>query len=148
MLQVTVLFIFSTLMATGLAWFSYARYYTVSLLIGLLVIGYIAFTSILSHPKPMVLELFESVEEVQVIQYVFDEGNYIYLLLRWEAEPRLYSIPWDRDIAQQLQNAAQEAAARGLSSLMMRRPFDSIEDDVPRFYAPPQSDTSPIKPLR
>ena len=65
-------------------------------------------------------------------------GIFLWLQLDGIEEPRSYVLPWSRELAQQLQDALQEAEERE-SGVRMRLPFEqSLDDREPRFYALPQ----------
>jgi hypothetical protein len=67
-----------------------------------------------------------------------DDGIYLWLQLPNAGEPRSYVLPWDREIAEQLQ-AAQREAEETQGGLKMRLPFEpSLDDREPKFYAMPQ----------
>lgn len=109
----------------------------------LLPLGYSAFVSLLSKPKPVEMAWFETrADEAVVLGNAMREGEgiYLYLMLPNQIEPRSYVLPWNRDMAQQLQDAAREAGEQG--ELRMRQPFEpSLDPDQPKFYALPQPKT-------
>lgn len=106
-----------------------------------LPLAYASFASLLSKPKPVDLEWWlGEAEEATVLSSSIQEdaGVYLWLQLAGVAEPRAYKLPWDRDLAEQLQAAAREAEERG-SRLQMRLPFErSLDEEAPKFYAMPQ----------
>jgi len=64
------------------------------------------------------------------------------------AEPRAYSLPWNRQMAEQLESASREARANR-TSVRVRRPFGAVTRDQPEeptFYAEPQR-PRPTKPV-
>jgi hypothetical protein len=112
-----------------------------ALSLALLPTAYAAYAGLLSKPKPVELEWWlASAEEATVLASSIREGEGIYLWLQLAGvgEPRSYVLPWDRAMAEQLQEAMREAA-RNESGLAMRLPFEpSLDDREPRFYALPQ----------
>lgn len=102
---------------------------------------YLGFAHLLSMPKPVALEWWHArATEATVLGTAMreDEGIYLWLQLREAREPRSYVLPWDRDLAEQLQAARREAEEQG-TALQMRLPFESSFDDAePKFYAAPQ----------
>jgi hypothetical protein len=106
-----------------------------------LPLAYAGFASLLSRPKPVELEWWlQRSAEATVIGSSIQEGEGIYLWLQLEkvVEPRAYVLPWDRDLAEQLQ-AALEKAEEENGELRMRLPFEpSLDDRDPKFYALPQ----------
>jgi hypothetical protein len=79
-------------------------------------------------------------DEATVLGSSIKEDEAIYLWLQMDAaeEPRAYVLPWDRRMAEELQQAAREAE-EGQSALRMRLPFEpSLDDREPRFYTLPQ----------
>lgn len=103
----------------------------------------------LSRPMPISMEWFlASAEEATVLGHSIKEGEGIYLWLQVPGaeEPRYYVMPWDREAAQQLAEAAREAETNGQKP-MMRMPFEpSLEDRGTKFYPPPQPKALPDKP--
>ena len=106
-----------------------------------LPVSYAALVDLLSKPKPVDLEWWQSEAaeaEVLASRLVEDEAIYLWLQLPDLAEPRAYVLPWDRGSAEQLQQAMREAEQNG-SGVHMRVPFEpSLEDREPKFYALPQ----------
>jgi hypothetical protein len=103
--------------------------------------AYVGLSRLLSMPKPAQLEWWHAqAEEATVLASSLRENEAIYLWLQMDAlpEPRAYALPWNRDLAEQLQ-AAQREAAENQTQVQMRLPFERSEDDQePRFYAMPQ----------
>jgi hypothetical protein len=106
-----------------------------------LPVGYAGFAELLSRPKPVALEWWHSsAEQAIVLGARFEEERAIHLWLQLPelAEPRAYSLPWSRDLAEQLQTAQREAA-QDQSDVQMRLPFEgSLDENEPKFYAMPQ----------
>ncbi len=104
-------------------------------------LGYAAMASLLSRPKPIALEWWlETSPQATVLGSTIREGEGIYLYLQLEGsdEPRSYVLPWDRELAEELQKAMREAQ-NNQSAVQMRLPFEpSFDDREPRFYALPQ----------
>ncbi len=104
-------------------------------------VAYAGLADLLSRPKPIWLEWSrERVAEATVLGAQLQEGVGIYLWLNMPETdaPRAYVLPWDRKLAQQLQEARRQAE-RNRSGLRMRRPFETTRDDEePTFYAAPQ----------
>ena len=94
---------------------------------------------LLSRPKPLRLEWREATE-AKVIGATMREGEAIYVWLEVPGAdmPRAYALPWDLQMAQQLQEAMQEGQATG-TDVQMSMPFDpGLDDRDPKFYAAPQ----------
>jgi hypothetical protein len=106
-----------------------------------LPIGYAGFAELLSRPKPVALEWwYANAEEATVLGARFEEDHAIHLWLQLPqvTEPRAYSLPWSRDLAEQLQTAQREAD-QNQTDVQMRLPFEgSLDDQEPKFYAMPQ----------
>ena len=106
-----------------------------------LPVSYVALVDLLSKPKPVDLEWWQSEAaeaEVLASRMIEDEAIYLWLQLPDLSEPRAYVLPWDRASAEQLQQAMREAEQNG-SGVQMRLPFEpSLEDREPKFYAQPQ----------
>jgi hypothetical protein len=116
-----------------------ARALILALFALLLPAAYAAPASLLGRAKPVSLEwLGAHVQEASILSATFIENEAIYLTLQWSAAPNLYRIPWDRNTAEQLQQAMRDAQRDG-STAMMRLPFEpSWDRNEPRFYALPQ----------
>ena len=70
--------------------------------------AYASFLHLLSMPKPVALEWWHAkAAEATVLASTLIEGEGIYLWLQLSgaAEPRAYLLPWNRDLAEQLQRA-------------------------------------------
>jgi hypothetical protein len=111
-----------------------------------LPITYFALTELLSHPKPMTLEWAQrSLPQANVIsaQMIEDKAIYLWLGFEGEEQPRSYSLPWTRNMAEQLQEAQREAEANG-TGVMVSMPFELTMDSLEKkFYAAPQKSPPP-----
>lgn len=103
--------------------------------------AYAAMVGLLSKPKPADFEWWMAhTEEATVLGNAFEEGKAIYVWLQLDGlrEPRAYVLPWDRKLAEELQQATRDAAEQQ-STVRMRVPFEpSLDDREPRVYALPQ----------
>ncbi len=92
-----------------------ARLLMIGLFSALLVFVFSGATSLLGRPKPVAVEwLAPHVEEATVLSAHMAELKGIYLTLLWgEHEPRLYVMPWDQQVAEQLQQVLAEAEQNG-----------------------------------
>jgi hypothetical protein len=103
--------------------------------------AYAAMLDLLSKPKPATFEWWlGSIDEATVLgsSLAEDEAIYLWLQLDGVPEPRSYVLPWSQRMAEQLQQAARDAAEQQ-SAVRMRVPFEPMLDDQePRFYALPQ----------
>lgn len=106
-----------------------------------LPLAYGAMVLLLSKPKPVHLEWWRTnAAEATVLGSSMREGHGIYLWLQMGdlIEPRSYVLPWNQELAQELQDALREAEENG-SGVQMRLPFEpSLDNREPRFYALPQ----------
>lgn len=104
-------------------------------------LGYAALSDLLSRPKPVDLEWArQATGEATLLGATIaeDKGIYVWLQLADLPEPRAYVLPWDRELAQELQDAMNEAERNG-SGVVMNLPFEpSLDPREPRFYALPQ----------
>lgn len=102
---------------------------------------YASLASLLSKPKPVSLEWIRSnTAEAAVLGSTLREGEAIYIWLQVPGvdEPRAYTLPWNREVAQQLQEARRKAEQQG-TGLGMRLPFEhSWDKQEPKFYPLPQ----------
>lgn len=148
MMELTYLFGAAALLAGALA--SISIWAPRRLTIKLLAIGgtalflpmtYASFAQLLALPKPVGLEWWQAnAQEATVLAASLreDEAIYLWLQLKDVPEPRAYSLPWQRDLAEQLQ-AAQREAEESQTQVQMRLPFeDSLDELEPKFYAKPQ----------
>jgi len=110
---------------------------------GLITVFYIGFSDLLGRPKPIHLEwAMRSVAEAHVLGASPREGEaiFVWLQIGGVSEPRAYRLPWNRDLAQQLQDATEQS--RGTQTgVRMRSPFrNQVQDDEqrPAFYSPPR----------
>ncbi len=97
-------------------------------------------SSLLGRAKPVALEwLKPQIEEATILSGHLIEDEGIFLTLVWDnVEPRLYVLPWNQEMAEQLQQALRDAEQNGTKP-MARFPFDNDwAEDEPLFYAPPQ----------
>lgn len=113
----------------------------VALSLAFMPAAYAGLVELLSKPKPVKLEWVNAkAEEAEVLGASIREGEGIYLWLQMAgvSEPRAYVLPWDRDLAEKLQEALREAERQG-GGLRMRLPFEpSLDPQRPKFYALPQ----------
>ena len=94
---------------------------------------------LMSRPKPLRLE-WRDAQEAKVLGATMREGEAIFVWLQFPGsdEPRAYELPWNTEMAQQLQTAMQEGQAKG-TYVKMSQPFDpGLDDREPKFYAMPQ----------
>ena len=112
----------------------------------LMGIAYVGFLDLLSKPKPVRMEwAMRTVQEAQLLGSMTSEGEaiYVWLRVRGVSEPRAYVMPWSRIVAQQLQEAIQEARD-SRNGVRIRRPFrHQLEADEPVFYAPARQPPAP-----
>lgn len=95
-------------------------------------------TVALGMPKPSRLEVVKT-EKAVVLSARMREGvaMYLWLMVPNSTEPRSYVLPWDQDLAQQLQKAQEEAGQDGTIEMML--PFErSWDKKEKKFYATPQ----------
>ena len=111
---------------------------------------YVQFVSLLSKPKPASWAWLErDVDRAEVLSVSFDEGKAIYIWLRLNGmiEPRFYSMPWRQQVAEDLEDA-MEQANRTRSGVIIKDPFSrrSLEDrgGITVEIIPPAS--PPLKP--
>ena len=104
-------------------------------------VAYAGLSDLLSRPKPVAMEWWlDQAEEATVLGSQMREGDslYLWLQLAGEAEPRAYRLPWSQQMAQQLQQALEQAQRNGTEA-RMRLPFEpTLDARAPKFYAAPQ----------
>ncbi len=113
----------------------------------LMASAYTSFVHLLGRPKPANLEwALAAVPDATVLGATMRENEAIYLWLKFEdnPEPQSYALPWNLEMAKELQKAMRQAEGRG-TKVRMRKPFErSLERSEPMFYAEPQ----PALPLK
>lgn len=148
MFNLAQLFIIALVLAAALASISvwaprkvWVRACAVLIAILFLPLAYAGLADLLSKPKPVNLEwAHRNVPEATVLAAQLREGDGIFLWLKIDGvdEPRSYVLPWDRKIAEQLQEGMREAEANK-NGLRMKLPFQfSLDDRETMFYALPQ----------
>ena len=109
-------------------------------------LGYASLSELMSRPKPVALEwLRRELTEATLLGASMRENEAIYLWLKVPEvdEPRAYTLPWSRPLAEQLQRARREAR-KNRSRVRVRRPFDGTDDPRQRmFYAAPRESLPP-----
>ncbi len=149
------LFIVAALFVLGLAVLAVSapdrlprKLVALGLALALLPTGYLAFAELLGRAKPMALEWWLSrAAEATVLGSVLreDEAIHLWLLLDDAESPRGFVLPWDRELAEALHEAEEQARENG-TGVRMRLPFErSWDSREPQFYALPQP-TLPAKP--
>jgi hypothetical protein len=119
-----------------------------SLFVVLIAVVYAGSVEMLSLPKPQHLE-WRDPAKARVLAANISEGKaiYVWLQLGDSPEPRSYVLPWNMQMAQQLQKAMRESQQGG-AKVEVTRPFRSrprAADDPgkPVFYAEPQPPPPP-----
>jgi hypothetical protein len=94
---------------------------------------------LLGRPKPVRLE-WRDMEKAQVLGASMREDQAIYLWLQFDGapEPKVYTLPWSMQTAQDLQNAMQEGEASGTGVEMTMSLESGLDDREPKFHAVPQ----------
>jgi hypothetical protein len=109
-------------------------------------LGYTSLSELMSRPKPVALEwLRRELPEAKLLGASMRENEAIYLWLQVPEvdEPRAYTLPWSRPLAEQLQRAQREAK-KNRNGVRVRRPFDGTDDPRKRmFFAAPQQPLPP-----
>ena len=115
----------------------------------LLPVSYAGLVDLLSKPKPIDLEWWQTQAaqaEVLASRPVENEAIYVWLQLPDVAEPRAYVLPWSRASAEQLQQAMRDAKQNG-GDVQMRLPFEpSLDEGERKFYAQPRQAPPPKDP--
>jgi hypothetical protein len=112
-----------------------------------LPLAYASLVDLLSRPKPVGLEWWQSgAAEATVLGSLLQENQSIHLWLQLPGvgEPRAYVLPWSRETAERLQDAQRAAQQQGGGDVRMRLPFEpSLDDREAQFYAQPQQALPP-----
>lgn len=103
--------------------------------------AYLSLSDLLSRPKPIWLEWANNdLAEAEVLGSELLEGVaiYVWLAIPNRTAPRAYVLPWDLEMAKQLQDAGRTSEETG-AGIMMGKPFEPTRDDQEIiFYAAPQ----------
>lgn len=134
-------------------------YLTISFIF-VLILGGISYIQLMSTPKPMSMEWIKSELEAaeivgaSIIPRGEDQGIYLWLKLgnpykeeTFYMMPFYYAIPYNEQMAQQLQKGIEESKKYG-TPLVMRSPFDNSwenRQDTPRFHSDPPEKWMPPK---
>ncbi len=106
----------------------------------LMAASYVSLVELLGRPKPVVLEWTQAhVDQAEVLAARLHEGEAIYVWLQFpdNPQPRAYAMPWDKEQAEELQQARRKAEAEG-AALQMRNPFVGTRDpNEPLFHPEP-----------
>lgn len=148
MIELSHIFLAATVLAVALGFVAVwaprrplVKFGATGLVLAFVPLGWLAFSELLSKPKPVALEWWAArADEATVLGSIMREGRGIYLWLQLAEfdEPRAYVLPWSRELAEQLQKALREAEEND-TQVRMRLPFEpSWDDREPKFYALPQ----------
>jgi hypothetical protein len=114
----------------------------VSGLFALLLAGlFFGYSDMLGRPKSTRLEILRSDDHAKVLgSYLLDgQGIYLWLQVAQTNEPRYYVLPWDQQMASELQKAVEQNQAQHGGGVLMRLPFEhSWDKRDPMFYPAPQ----------
>lgn len=117
--------------------------------------SYYSFTKMLANPLPTELIApwdIPIAEDAEIVGFWFVENEGIYLLLMYESlkSPRYYKFPWNENLAQQIQKAAEQAAKQGkrgpiiLGNSFEQRSWEKKK--APFVYPLPQQRQKPKPP--
>ena len=140
-LYLIVIVLCTGMMTTVAVWHTRRVFARVSALILFVIIvscGMILCTVSLGVPKPAQIEVVKA-EKATIIAARLREGvaMYVLMMLPGNDEPRYYRLPWDQEMAQQLQKALEQAGEDG--TVEMTNPFEPTWDRLqPKFYPKPQ----------
>lgn len=126
---------------------SFARGWTVAAFLVSAPVSAVALAFSLGWPVPFVPGLIAPAGDWSVLGTKMIVGKGIYVLLDTGDVPRHYVLPWDRKMADKIQEFLDQGDANG-GMRMKIPPFDSSWDwrDPPEVYAMPQQKQLPDKP--
>lgn len=129
------------------------RYLVVALLLVALPGSFVLNIDLLSRARPVELMFAFQRPDVQtatIVSHHFIEGERIYLVLMWEGldYPRSYSWPWNQEMAEEIQEAMNQALYEGAPGVEVLNPFDPSLDerDHPEIHALPTPSENITKP--
>ncbi len=112
----------------------------------LAVLTYASLVELLGRPKPGRLEwspIAPSEATVLATRLREPDAIYLWLVFDGQLEPRAYVLPWDMQVARQLQQSMRQAAADG-GSVRLREGLRQVFDpDEPMFFVAPQPTLPP-----
>ena len=140
MLWITIAFL-GPLVALGIYASFRGRILTISMFLAALFVWFFGMSDQLGRPKDVWMEWkFRHVEEATVLGSQIREGVgiYIWVALPGVAEPMSFKLPWNKQMAQELQQEARKAQ-EGETGLMIKLPFErSYDPQEKKFYSMPQ----------
>lgn len=126
---------------------SFARGWTVAAFLVSVPVSAGALTFALGWPVPFVAGLIAPAGDWSVLGTKMIVGKGIYVLLDTGDVPRHYVLPWDRKMADKIQELLDQGDANG--GMRMKVPnfdFSWERRDPPEIYALPQEKVLPDKP--
>ena len=99
---------------------------------------FITYTSVLGQPKLATLYWYQTKEDPEIISYLIDEQNEIYLWINYREwkRPVYISLEWSEELQKNLQSASTRAQANGTTVRMNLNSFMTQEDQSELFYIP------------
>lgn len=122
--------------------FAYKRMIMVVVFLIFLPTAFLATMDLMSRPRPVELMLpftRPNPEKAKVMAVFMKENHYMMLLLNWDGleYPRYFKFPWDKDKAEQLQKAINDAKRDGNPGVELTLPFDNSLDKRNHPWANP-----------
>ena len=127
------------------------RWFGVVLGIAIIGTAYFGYVSLLSLPKPMHLEWYNTQKEARILGVKIAEGKAVYLLLDMPNEPRYFMLPWSKETektARDIMRGLEEARRKGVP--LMFNFEESLENNPKAYPMPmpklPDKDVPPAPP--
>jgi hypothetical protein len=113
--------------------------------------SWLALTDLLSRPKPFILERRPALMGDALVlagRIVENEAIHVWLQLDGTSEPRDYTLPWDRQRAEELQRVLEEVAQDGGAARLRLSRRQANADQEPVFHVepPPPSPAKTVPP--
>lgn len=122
--------------------FQWRRSIAVACFLPIPFLAFVSVVDLLSRPRPAELMLaFQrpNPPKATVLASHMKEGEYIMVLLIWDGldYPRYFQFPWNKEMAEQMQSAQNEAKRKGSPGIELLFPFEDSLDRREKPYAHP-----------
>lgn len=131
---------------SGIAWLSLGKSFTsrrawiVGCMLTFLVASYLSVGELLGRPKPIgvLTDVMPHVKEATIHGANLEPDVAIYLMLTWSgaSSPRLIDLPWNAEMAKQIQDGLKAKAKGEIQKLKIQNPFERSYDERPPVVHP------------
>ena len=131
---------------SGIVWLSLGKSFTsrrawiVGCMLTFLVASYLSVGELLGRPKPIgvLTDVMPHVKEATIHGAKLEPDVAIYLMLTWSGarSPRLIDMPWNAELAKQIQEGLKGVSEGKIQKLLIKNPFQFSFDDRPPVIHP------------